>query len=422
MNNKTGQRDEETTRHDQPRNFNLSGTLSDSLAKLRGVRQLGKDKLGLREAIAVAREQGEAYRRWCERRTLIGRVQVWVEGRLVITVSPQENSVNLKAFNFDVASPRNAVMQIVKADESEERVVLLNLPLSTFSPNSPPETTLLPNGQTITLKIAPQENGRFDVEIVFAAKEEASDRQKEHKPLLLEKGIGVGAKMASVSNWGFSPTLLNPPVIARNWTGHSALAFSMIVVMLFGAICGLMALDSGKSLSVAENPTQHSTTDDSSARRSFTVRPFTRHVTVLSKTSPSLDRGSVQAQMDRADASLVAGDPRESNGAGDKEERGLKSHSETVAADSRRADTESETPAVKNRQVVDRSENEGITASDEPNQNKTLGRSNYSAANGHCAYRCVGAGHCLAGSRAGQSRFRLVSGLSIQRRAIVPKP
>src|SRR2546430_8726437 len=104
MNNKTGQPDKETTTaHEaQPRIFN-------ALAKLRGVRQLGKDRLGLREAIAVARAQGAAYERWCERGTLIRRVQVWVEGRLVMTVSPLENSVNLKAFNFDVASPRDAV-------------------------------------------------------------------------------------------------------------------------------------------------------------------------------------------------------------------------------------------------------------------------------------------------------------------------
>src|SRR6267142_4661057 len=82
------------------------GTAFHYLAILRAVRHSGKQKLSLREAIAIAREQGAAFKRWCERKTPIRRVQVWVENHLVMTVSPGESSVKLNSFRFDVPSPK----------------------------------------------------------------------------------------------------------------------------------------------------------------------------------------------------------------------------------------------------------------------------------------------------------------------------
>src|SRR5688572_28443778 len=79
----------------------LGGAAVQALAILRAVRHSGKDKLGLRDAIKVACQQGAAFKRWCERGTPVRRVQVWVENHLVMTVSPEDGSVKLNSFQFD---------------------------------------------------------------------------------------------------------------------------------------------------------------------------------------------------------------------------------------------------------------------------------------------------------------------------------
>src|ERR1043165_5476479 len=120
-----------------------------ALSILQGVRESGKGRLTLRAAINAALEQGAEFERWSQDPAPIERVQVWVESHLVMTVSPEDSSVKLMAFKFEVPSPRDAVMRVLKADEGKEPVVLLNLPLSIVPLVGLDETRPLPNGQKI---------------------------------------------------------------------------------------------------------------------------------------------------------------------------------------------------------------------------------------------------------------------------------
>jgi hypothetical protein len=88
-----------------------------------------------------------------------------------MTVSPEDSSVKLMAFKFEVPSPRDAVMRVLKADEGQEPVVLLNLPLSIVPLVGLDETRPLPNGQKIRLVIARGEESRFEVLVAFVPEE-----------------------------------------------------------------------------------------------------------------------------------------------------------------------------------------------------------------------------------------------------------
>jgi hypothetical protein len=188
----------------RPKTIGSGDAVLDALARLRGVRAPDKGKLGLREAMAVARQQGAAYERWKARGTPVRSVQILVEGRRMTTASSDDVSANIKSFHFDVASQRDAVMQILKADEGEEPVVLRNQPLEMVPPEGLDDPILLPNGQRIALKIVPTENGRFDVRIAFSVGEETP------LPIHPPKAKGATAKAAAAKkmsndNW-YPPT------------------------------------------------------------------------------------------------------------------------------------------------------------------------------------------------------------------------
>ncbi len=198
-----------------------------ALAALRGVRDFGQGKLGLREAILAAFEQGAAFKRWREKGTLVRRVQVWVENQLVMTVSPGENCVKLKAFNFVVPSPREAVMRIMKADEGEEPVVLRNLPLNTVPAHGLDETTPLPNGQRIRLEILPKEAGRFDIKVAFAPEEEEQPLKEIIPSCTLSAKAGAG-NTSSIS-WAYVPTLLSQPRFGYGASTCAVLILALVV-------------------------------------------------------------------------------------------------------------------------------------------------------------------------------------------------
>ena len=219
----------------RPELFGSGDKIFDALTKLRGVRKLGKGKLGLREAIAAAREQAAAYERWQREGTPIRRVQVWVESRLMVTVSAEEDSVNLKAFNFDVESPRDAVMQILKVDDGEEPIVLHNLPLSTVSSKEFLDIAPLPNGQHIRLEINPQESGRFDVKVTFATEVDGPKLPAERPMPERLKAKAVGSKRMS-NNLSYPRGFLQPPITnARTWSPASAvIAVVLVCALAFG--------------------------------------------------------------------------------------------------------------------------------------------------------------------------------------------
>src|SRR5215213_3466013 len=143
-----GELDDQAIGHSSEADHKEVSPIFHALAVLRGVRRLRKGKLTLRQAIAAAIEEGEAYKKWCANGTPVKQIQVWVESQLVITVVP-EQIANLKSVHFDAPSLENSVMQLTKADEGEPRIVLFNLPLNSVRDCGLDETIKLPNGQRI---------------------------------------------------------------------------------------------------------------------------------------------------------------------------------------------------------------------------------------------------------------------------------
>ncbi len=139
------------------------------IGKLRGVRHRHKGKLDLPQAISAAREQGAAFERWRETGTLLKRIQVWTENQLLITVHPE--IANLRSVQFDAPSRENAVMQVLKADEGEEPIVLFNLPLDRVRTCGFEQTIDIPSGQRLRLKISPEVLGWFEMVVAFVTEE-----------------------------------------------------------------------------------------------------------------------------------------------------------------------------------------------------------------------------------------------------------
>jgi hypothetical protein len=195
------------------RSVGLGGAAFHALAILRGVTYAGKHKLGLREAISVALDQGAAFKTWSEKGTPIRRVQVWAEGRPVMTVEPDKLS-NLKSFHFNVPSPQDAVIQIVKADEGEPPVILRNVPLRVVPSCGVDETTPLPNGQRIRLKIVPEDIGRFDIMVAFAPGKEGSVLEASNRPREKRAAASAGGtKETSNHHREYLPRLLPQPAV-----------------------------------------------------------------------------------------------------------------------------------------------------------------------------------------------------------------
>jgi hypothetical protein len=196
------------------------GALARALAILRGIRRSGTGQLPLRESCDVAIQQGAAFKKWCTEDKPIRRVQVWVEGQPVMTVTPVEDSVTVKAFTFDVSSPSEAVMQVLKAEEGEEPVVLLNLPLASVSTSGIDQTTELPNAQRLRLKVLMTDAGRFQTLVSFAEKDHARPMNAV-SPVKARRRIR--RSWSQFNNvWGSNPAVLwkprlNPLVLASSF-------------------------------------------------------------------------------------------------------------------------------------------------------------------------------------------------------------
>jgi hypothetical protein len=206
-----------------------------ALAVLRGVRDRRRGKLSLREAIAAALEEEEAFNRWWKAGTPVKRIEVWLETQLLITVVPEEIA-NLKSVHFDAPSRENSVMQVLKADEGEEPVVLFNVPLNTVRSCGFDRTIEIPNGQKLRVVIAPDAVGRFDMVVAFVPEEDACplpsvDYNYGEEERSNAKAAGAG-EMSS-EPWKHLPALIPEPTIN---VGAWACAF---VVLVGGAIYGL---------------------------------------------------------------------------------------------------------------------------------------------------------------------------------------
>lgn len=204
-----------------------------ALAILRSVRRSSRGRLPLLESCSVALEQADAFKRWCAQDTPIRRVQVWVEGQPVMTVSPDEDSVVLETFSFGVTSTKDAVMQILKADEGEEPIILLILPLASVPASGFDTVSEFPNGQRLKLKIVIEEPGRFHTTVAFTAENQNDDAQLMSSASVRETRTKTrDPESPPRSLWGYIPVMLFQPRMSR-------LAFAsamMITVLTFALI------------------------------------------------------------------------------------------------------------------------------------------------------------------------------------------
>lgn len=136
---------------DPPEVDNDSELLFRAISKLQTVREPGKGKLEMNEAIAAAISQGEAFSRWCERGTPVGEIDVWVEERRVMSVLPQ-SPAELQEVTFKVPSPDSAVLQLTTSANGE-KAVLYNLRLRDVPAEGLSHTEAWPNGQSMSLNI-----------------------------------------------------------------------------------------------------------------------------------------------------------------------------------------------------------------------------------------------------------------------------
>jgi hypothetical protein len=121
------------------------------MSRLQSVRVPSKGRLTADEAIETALEQGNAFRRWKESGSLVGEIEVWVEGRRVMSVLP-ESPAELQEFTFRVPSPDAAVLQLT-TQANGEQVVLYTLPLRNVPEKGLDHTEWWSNGQHIRLSI-----------------------------------------------------------------------------------------------------------------------------------------------------------------------------------------------------------------------------------------------------------------------------
>src|SRR5258706_3675059 len=72
---------EENDNTDPPAADKDSELLFQAVSRLQAVRVPGKGRLTMNEAVTAAISQGETFRRWCQGGSLVGEIDVWVEGR-----------------------------------------------------------------------------------------------------------------------------------------------------------------------------------------------------------------------------------------------------------------------------------------------------------------------------------------------------
>ena len=131
----------------------------------------GAKKLSLVEALKAAQQEGDDLLAWGCRGAPVGRVDVRVNGCSVMRMLPaQEAEINY--FSFNVPSPKEALLQVIEISTPEKPVVLLNLPLQLVTLGELVHGQLLPNGETLTVKIRLGASGRFRVKVSFSDEEE----------------------------------------------------------------------------------------------------------------------------------------------------------------------------------------------------------------------------------------------------------
>lgn len=253
-----------------------------ALAILRGVRTSSTEKSSLRAAIDLALKQGADFERLSEDPSPIERVQVLLEGQLMMTVSPEDASARLRAFRFDMPVPEGSIMQIVTADRGEEPVVLLNLALSEITLDGIDHAWSLPNGQQMRLMIERTEENRFDVLVAFVP--EKAVQEISSQSIGAKETGRIAQSQRLVERWFLGPPFFRVPRLA--W------AVCVCVSMIFGtwALRPQPALISYKNLS----QDRLDRFGDVSLNRSVTTAPPAADPQTLA-VPPNAQRNSVSA-------------------------------------------------------------------------------------------------------------------------------
>jgi hypothetical protein len=207
------------------------GAAIHALAVLRGVRNTVGEQLSLTATIDAAIEEGAKFKRWSENPSSIERIQVWVEGQLVISLNPDGTSTALKSFRFEMPKPESSVMQVVITDSEEETVILLNLALSTVSSSAIDQAWELPNGQHMRLVIARRDQNWLDVLIALVPEKAAEELEGVGQSRITTKDKKFLAR-GVFQNGGFWPYLFTRP----RWGG---IAIACLSVILTVGISGL---------------------------------------------------------------------------------------------------------------------------------------------------------------------------------------
>lgn len=130
--------------------------IDDALGVLITVRQPGRGKLSLREALDTAEQQQKAYEQWCRRGTVSGVIDVWLDNVRVMTAQAGE-AVILDGLLFRITTMKDAIVQVVRrADEIADTVVLLNRQIPSITSKALEFTEIHPGGQRVTLRIEPK--------------------------------------------------------------------------------------------------------------------------------------------------------------------------------------------------------------------------------------------------------------------------
>ena len=125
--------------------------LFEAISRIQAVRVPGVGRVSPPDAIAVAIDQGEAFKRWCRKGAPLEDIEAWVDGRRVMTARP-ESRATLLGFKFKVPSPDAAVLQLTTRALGEI-TVLFNLLLRHVPENGWRHREDWPNGQSMTLYI-----------------------------------------------------------------------------------------------------------------------------------------------------------------------------------------------------------------------------------------------------------------------------
>jgi hypothetical protein len=132
----------------------------------------------------------------------------------------------MEKFKFRVSSPEDAVLQVVKPDNSKP-VVIMSVPLQEVTASGNRYVEDFPNGQRITLDVMLIEQGVFGVQVIFTplgVSAPSKNKQTVKGEKANRKAAGTGM------NFQMMPELVYGVLSTRNWAFAPVLIFCMLII------------------------------------------------------------------------------------------------------------------------------------------------------------------------------------------------